>query len=234
MQLIIYPHTNASAAANMAIDLALLESLRADEAGFRCYGWTEPSWTFGYTQRFAEVQAARPSAITACIRRPTGGGIVDHRSDFTYCLAVPPDHLWWRQQVCHVYSEIHRDIAAALQKLDYDTMLQPCDAPRENQARSEAEACFTRAAASDVLDRQSGAKLAGAAMKRNRHGLLIQGSIQLAAAPDGATHARLRKFLGERFQQSLQATTVHEAGSPPQPAGSTIEKFASTAWNDKR
>ena len=54
--LITLPNALGDAATNMAIDSSLLESIPSGTAVFRHYGWTEPSFTFGYTQRYKEVQ----------------------------------------------------------------------------------------------------------------------------------------------------------------------------------
>jgi len=61
------------AAFNMALDEALLEAMpRLGQPVLRFYGWTEPTATFGYFQKFAEIE--RTTALRPLIRRPTGGG----------------------------------------------------------------------------------------------------------------------------------------------------------------
>ena len=45
--------------------------------------------------------------------------------------------------------------------------------------------CFQKAELYDVIDPTTGAKIAGAAQKRNKHGLLFQGSIWRPAAGAG-------------------------------------------------
>ena len=64
-----------SVAENMAVDDFLLSY--ANESGrtmLRFYDWTEPGATFGYSQRFEEVQAM--THLKPLVRRPTGGGLV--------------------------------------------------------------------------------------------------------------------------------------------------------------
>jgi len=81
------------AAFNMALDEALLENVaRLDSPVLRFYGWTEPAATFGYFQKYAEVE--RATLLCPLIRRPTGGGIVPHDADWTYSIAFPPGHEW--------------------------------------------------------------------------------------------------------------------------------------------
>jgi lipoate-protein ligase A len=82
-----------NAAFNMALDEALLDSVsRLGKSVVRFYGWTEPAATFGYFQKYAEVE--RATLLRPIIRRPTGGGIVPHDADWTYSAVFPPGHEW--------------------------------------------------------------------------------------------------------------------------------------------
>ena len=87
MQLDILPARLAGAAENMATDFLLLKRYPADRtshARFRHYGWHRPAFTFGYSQKIAYVRSQLPTDITPELcRRPTGGGVVDHRNDWT-------------------------------------------------------------------------------------------------------------------------------------------------------
>ena len=58
----------------------------------RFYGWTAPAATFGYFQKYADVE--RATLLRPLIRRPTGGGIVPHDADWTYSAGFPPGHEW--------------------------------------------------------------------------------------------------------------------------------------------
>ncbi|MBN8249607.1 MAG: hypothetical protein J0L84_19475 [Verrucomicrobia bacterium] len=168
----------AGPALNMAWDEALLE--RAGERQcpvFRSYGWTEPCATFGYFQRWADV--SRWTDQRPLVRRPTGGGLVSHAQDWTYSLAVPPSHAWYGWSAVESYQCLHRWIQAAFDRLGVVTELAPCCQP-EGPGR-----CFIGAEKFDLLWR--GGKVAGAAQRRNRLGLLIQGSIQ--PPPDGLPRA---------------------------------------------
>ena len=53
--LISFPNAFGTAAQNMAVDATLLETLPANRALFRHYGWTEPSITIGYTQKLTNI-----------------------------------------------------------------------------------------------------------------------------------------------------------------------------------
>ena len=91
---------------NMALDEALLES--APELGrpvLRFYGWTEPAASFGYSQRWAEIE--KLTVLRPLVRRPTGGGLVPHDKDWTYSLVFPPEHFWYRLKAAESYRRVH-------------------------------------------------------------------------------------------------------------------------------
>ena len=112
------------AAFNMALDEALLESVsRLGRPVLRFYGWTEPAATFGYFQKYADVE--RATLLRPLIRRPTGGGIVPHDADWTYSVAFPPGHEWHSLKAEESYRRVHEWIQSAFAKLDVTTELAP-------------------------------------------------------------------------------------------------------------
>jgi lipoyl(octanoyl) transferase len=161
-----------AAAWNMALDEALLES--AQEIGrpvLRFYSWKEPAATFGYSQRFQEIAAW--TKLRPLIRRITGGGLVPHDADWTYTLIFPPSHPWYALRADESYRRLHEWVAAAFAAMEVAAQLSPCcEKPAPGQ-------CFVGAEKFDVL--AGGRKIAGAAQKRNKLGLLIQGSAQPGA-----------------------------------------------------
>ncbi|MSU57606.1 MAG: lipoate--protein ligase family protein [Pedosphaera sp.] len=154
---------------NMALDEALLEAMpRLQKPVLRFYGWTQPAATFGYFQKFAEVE--RSTLLRPLIRRPTGGGIVPHDADWTYSLAFPPGHEWHSLRAEESYRRVHAWIQSAFAKLNIETELA------SDCKKSAPGQCFAGHEKSDLLWR--GKKIAGAAQRRNKLGLLIQGSVQ--------------------------------------------------------
>lgn len=156
-------------ALNMALDEALLlAAARFARPVLRFYGWTEPAATFGFFQPYEDI--ARWTRLRPLLRRPTGGGLVPHLSDWTYSLTFPFDHPWCRMRAAESYKRLHEWIRDAFAHLGMTTELCP-------QARKEIPGqCFAGAEQHDLLFQ--GRKLAGAAQRRNKHGLLIQGSVQ--------------------------------------------------------
>jgi hypothetical protein len=158
-----------SHAHNMALDAALLEA--APSLGrpvLRFYSWTEPAASFGYFQKYADVE--QMTLLRPLVRRPTGGGLVPHDADWTYSLTFPPSNAWHALKAVESYHRVHEWIQAAFHKLGIPTELAPCSRP------SQPGQCFAGHEKSDVL--WHGRKIAGAAQRRNRNGLLIQGSVQ--------------------------------------------------------
>lgn len=153
----------------MAMDEALLECAPATGAPvLRFYGWTESAATFGYSQKYSFIEQV--TRLRPLIRRPTGGGLVPHDADWTYSLAFPPSDPWYDLKAVESYKKVHEWIRDAFAAMGVETSLAPVsqkDVPGQ---------CFIGAEKSDVLWR--GRKIAGAAQRRTRNGLLIQGSVQ--------------------------------------------------------
>jgi lipoate-protein ligase A len=156
-------------ARNMAFDEALLEAMpRLQQPVLRFYGWTEPAATFGYFQKFSEVE--RATHLRPLIRRPTGGGIVPHDADWTYSAVFPLGHEWYSLKAEESYRRIHDWLRQAFAELKVETELASCC------KKSLPGQCFAGHEKFDLL--WHGRKIAGAAQRRNKLGLLIQGSVQ--------------------------------------------------------
>ena len=182
MTLEILPARTGGAAENMALDFLLLQRYpRAGAPRFRHYDWRGPAFTFGYAQKIAAVRALLPPATTLDLcRRPTGGGVVDHRHDWTYALVIPRGHPLEDARATQSYRTVHEALAAALQSQGVPAVVKPANDPEEgppSEASAKEGVCFQRAEVFDVVHGRSREKIAGAAQKRNKHGLLFQGSI---------------------------------------------------------
>jgi lipoyl(octanoyl) transferase len=162
---------------NMALDEALLQSApRLGQPVLRFYSWTEPAASFGYFQRYAEIE--RMTLLRPLVRRPTGGGLVPHDADWTYSLTFPPGHEWYGLSATESYRAVHAWIQAAFSRLGVGTELAP------SCLKAQPGQCFVGREKHDLL--WQGRKIAGAAQRRTRDGLLIQGSVQ----PRQLAHAR--------------------------------------------
>src|SRR5205807_9977598 len=239
----VYHDAARPAAMNMAIDEALLEM--ANLPAIRFYRWRSPALSFGYFGRFADVVAY--AAQRDLVRRWTGGGIVLHEDDLTYSIIVPRNDPVFAGSSMSIYENVHRALCEALSVIakhaDLLAVAAVCDR-RTIQDRSvhsweitgrEINAtvtdrryndCFANPVRADVM--VNGRKVAGAAQRRTRAGLLHQGSIQ---------HVDLGNGLAERF-----ASELSDRCSPKFLDERVIEraqeiaaqKYGTVAWLQKR
>lgn len=164
---VFYDSEPRSAAMQMAVDEALLQT--QDVPALRFYRWRAPALSFGYFGRFADV--AENSSRRELVRRWTGGGIVLHGDDVTYSLVVPAADPFFGHSSREIYARVHEAIRNALRALHIEATLS------DGSALKISESCFANPVRADLLVR--GEKIAGAAQRRTRAGLLHQGSIQV-------------------------------------------------------
>jgi len=170
------------AALNMAIDEALLHA--ATVPSIRFYRWSSPALSFGYFGRFADVVSY--AAQRDLVRRWTGGGIVFHGDDLTYSIVIPSTDPLFGESSMSIYEKIHRALAEALVRagqLVVVAAIGDCGAARSATKTgvnypeyNGSYRCFSNPVPADVM--LNGRKIAGAAQRRTRAGLLHQGSIQ--------------------------------------------------------
>lgn len=212
------------AAFNMALDEALLESIaRLGAPVLRFYGWSQPAATFGYFQHCAEIEAT--TLLRPLIRRPTGGGLVPHDSDWTYSLAFPPGHEWHELRAEESYRRVHAWIQRAFTKLNVATEVASCC------QKTAPGQCFAGYEKFDLL--WHGKKIAGAAQRRNKLGLLIQGSVQ--PPPVGM----MRESWEIAMQDAVAAGAAWSELSVPDELLAlaqhlAAEKYSQPAYNQKR
>ena len=175
-----------SAAMNMAIDEALLESAAAPSIRF--YRWECPALSFGYFGRFADV-ADRASECDL-VRRWTGGGTVLHGEDMTYSIVIPASEAAFSELSMSIYKKIHHALCDALNVIGKRAELSGGATIGDGRYND----CFANLVRADVTI--DGRKVAGAAQRRTRAGLLQQGSVQYVDLENG---------LAERFAQALSA-----------------------------
>ena len=214
------------AAFNMALDEALLhEAPRIAHPVLRFYGWTEPAASFGYFQRYADIE--RLTALRPLVRRPTGGGLVPHDADWTYSLAFPPTHPWYALSATESYRRVHEWICSAFAALGVRTEVAPvCRKTLPGQ-------CFQGHEQYDLLYR--GQKLAGAAQRRTREGLLIQGSLQPRQV--AVSRAAWEKAMCDAAvaEQSAQwAEVIPDATLLKHGESLVAQKYSQPAYHQKR
>jgi len=179
---------------NMAIDELLWHSATAPRLRF--YEWDYPALSFGYFGHYSEV--ARFAPERELVRRCTGGGVVFHGSDLTYALVIPGNVRGQETSSMTIYQRVHEAVQRAMRDVGIAATLVPRVDGRRSALRNAASgnevapgrgaqratatdatltpACFANPVAFDVMLDEK--KIAGAAQRRSRRGLLQQGSIQ--------------------------------------------------------
>ena len=234
MEFHVLPSRTGGAAENMALDFLLLQRYPPAEAvRFRHYEWRGPAFTFGFGQKIAWVRGQLPPEMSLDLcRRPTGGGIVDHREDWTYALVIPRGHALWEARATQSYRLVHEGLAQALRELGQPAVVKTQVEPAESAGPG---VCFQRAELYDVIHEGTGDKIAGAAQKRNKHGLLFQGSIWKPAVQPLDWDV-----FGGRFIAALAQAVGIPATPTPWPAlnedevSGLIEQYAAPEWLEYR
>lgn len=208
----------------MAMDEALLETMpHLRQPVMRFYSWSEPAATFGYFQKFTEVEKA--TLLRPLIRRPTAGGIVPHDADWTYSLTFPAGHEWHSFRAVESYRRTHVWIQAAFAALGTETELAAwCKRTAPGQ-------CFVGHEKFDLLWR--GRKIAGAAQRRNRLGLLIQGSVQPPPLPLARTDWE-RAMIATAPPSAAGTEFVPDGPLLTRVAELMAQKYSQRAYNQKR
>jgi lipoate-protein ligase A len=220
--LVYHDDTPHSAAMNMSIDEALVE--HAAVPSIRFYQWHSPALSFGYFGRFADV--ASYAGERHLVRRWTGGGIVLHGDDLTYSIVIPVSDAAFGESSISIYEKIHHALSHAFiangARAELVSVAALCErrkarkgdlqiAPAVGNRRSLSSAvadrrysntaitdhgynCFANPVRADVII--DGRKVAGAAQRWTRAGLLQQGSIQGVDLGNG---------LAQRFAKALSA-----------------------------
>ncbi|KXU34970.1 hypothetical protein AXK12_06275 [Cephaloticoccus capnophilus] len=255
MKLHLLPERCGSAAENMATDLLLLQRYPTAPAAVRLrhYTWQRPAITFGYSQKYALVREqlaaiAPDGGHFDLTRRATGGGLVDHRDDWTYALVIPRGHDLEARPASQSYRLVHKALAAALTNQGVPATLKrasdTCSTPKATaQKVAPATQCFQRAECFDVIradhsgTARAETKIAGAAQKRTKHGLLFQGSVSRAAAAGEATD-------WDRFYADFATELAHLLDIEVEPLGwpdfaeaeleGLIEQYSSPEWLEYR
>lgn len=219
----------------MATDSIMLsESHSRNQVLWRFYSWCEPAITFGYSQNWDWVREQTGPFEGARIRRITGGGIVDHRHDLTYALAIPASHGIHRMPAGDIYKALHQGIADILNALGVRAELAPCQGPCDDNDSTASGVCFQSPEPYDVIQPGSGAKIAGAAMKRNRQGILVQGSISRMGAALPCEQQFIDQF-GEFLEKWLETGKTGLAESlPAESVERETLRFSSPEWNHRR
>ncbi len=181
----------------MAVDEVLLNTV--ERPLLRSYQWQNSWVSFGYAQKWREIEEAFPKR--QLVRRWSGGGAVDHSQDWTFSLIVPAAHPIRKLSVAASYYEIHSCLKTALSRF-FSGVLEV----KKSQERFGNQ-CFLSPRSNDLS--HNGVKVAGGAQKRSSAGLLHQGSIQHLELPSSFA-SMFASYLGVRTKSFSPKETIWE------------------------
>lgn len=204
----------------MAVDEWLLET--ASMPVLRVYRWAGEWGSVGYFGKIAEASAAFPGLDL--VRRWTGGGIVDHRADWTYTLVAPQGEPLAGWRGAESYRRIHEALA--------ETLAAEGIAARSSAGDGETGAalCFENPVSHDLIG-VNGGKLAGAGQRRSRQGLLHQGSVATECRDKASSWARAKDF-ANRLSKTWELFQIQP---DPGDLGRRIDaRYALREWTNRR
>lgn len=196
----------------MAVDEWLLET--AVEPVLRVYRWDGNWASIGYFGEMSRAREALPGV--RYVRRWTGGGMVDHRADWTYTLVLPASEPLATARGAESYRRIHAALAMALHAETLGISLSGGD------GETGEALCFSNPVSHDLVD-AAGGKIAGAGQRRTRHGLLHQGSVALPCQA-----RRLAAALAADWQ------AVELLPDPEWLTNKVLARYARDEWTDRR
>jgi lipoate-protein ligase A len=202
----------------MAVDEWLLETAR--EPVMRVYRWAGGWGSLGYFGKLAEARSGMPGI--RWVRRWTGGGMVDHRADWTYTVVAPAFCGISRMRGAESYRVLHDALAGALRMEGLDVRSSA------GTSGNAGAMCFHNPVGHDLID-AAGRKLAGAGQRRTRGGLLHQGSV---AVPCGEAASALR---ADRLAARLAVTWHQVALDPPSDwlRAKTATRYGRPEWTNR-
>lgn len=204
----------------MAVDEWLLET--AEVPVLRIYRWAGDWASIGYFGEIAAARAAFPGV--PLVRRWTGGGMVDHRADWTYTVVAPSGEALAGWRGAESYRQIHAALTA--------TLVAGGLAARVSGGESEngAALCFENPVRHDVIG-PGGRKLAGAGQRRSRRGLLHQGSVADACEDEAASSRRAEDFAA-RLSAEYRILPYHPPAA--ELAGRVAARYQREEWTNRR
>lgn len=203
----------------MAVDEWLLETAVAPL--LRIYQWDGDWASVGY---FGKIEEARRAiSQVTWVRRWTGGGMVDHRADWTYSLVVPHGEKLATVRGAESYRWIHAALAEVLAGEGATVRLS------DGQGETGAVLCFENPVTHDLIGAE-GHKLAGAGQRRTRHGLLHQGSASVACG-DGDSRKRAEN-MAAILSECWEFSDVQI--DPDAIAEKTTARYGNERWLEKR
>lgn len=182
-----------SAAMNMAVDEFLMGSQERPESEpvLRFYSWERPSITIGYFQDAESIEKkwrCRERNIPL-VRRPTGGGLVQHGNDLTFSLALKCPSVFLPGDVKSSYLNINGVLIEGLKEIFKPLDFADCKTLTRPRGQGEL-ICFESPSCYDLM--LDGKKVGGSSQRRRSGAMLHQAALFLSADRE----AMIQKIVG--------------------------------------
>lgn len=248
--------------ANMALDEALFTCFDPERSRpvLRLYGWSPPAISLG---RYQDAKAALKLELCAAdgipvVRRMTGGGIIFHAEELTYCIVCAPEQIGPAAGVKEGFRRLCAFLLSTYRSLGLEPAFAADLAPAGERLGERTPFCFAGKEEFDVL--VEGRKIGGNAQRRRRGVILQHGSIPLVSrvgealrylkepAPGAAgavslaelgifpEPGRLKGVLVAAFEEALSVSLVADRFSAEEEAAARrfeAEKYRNREWNLK-
>lgn len=172
----------AHASVHMLKDYELLCQLQMTHTPIlHFYEWEGDSATYGhFIQPFDFLNKASVEKFQLNLaKRPTGGGIVFHLSDFAFSVLVPSSSPHYSLNTLENYAFVNQIVSHVIQQF-LGNQSSPCLLPNEPNALDAhcQHFCMAKPTKYDVM--LNGRKVGGGAQRRTKQGFLHQATISLA------------------------------------------------------
>jgi len=164
----------------MEFDAKLLHELPgSSEPILHLYDWVSPSATFGYFINPATYLSQDAFNSLDLCKRPTGGGVTFHVSDWAFSVLVPASCPYYSLNTLDNYAWVNHLVIEVLGLFlgsgeGFSLLMHESDP----QDVSSGHFCMAKPTKHDVM--WKGKKVGGGAQRRTRFGFLHQGTISLA------------------------------------------------------
>jgi lipoate-protein ligase A len=173
----------------MEMDRQLLDGIEGvKDPILHLYDWQGDSATYGHfiqIEKYINLQGAAKRSLSLA-KRPTGGGIIFHITDYAFSALVPASHPFFSLNTLENYAFINGIAARAVERL---TGRHAATTLLESPPKTEGMAqffCMGKPTIYDVMI--DGKKIGGAAQRKTKAGFLHQGSIAIGMPCDSYLH----------------------------------------------
>lgn len=187
------------------------------------YEWDGDCLTYGYftdPSKYLYLQSINRHQIQMA-RRPTGGGIIFHLTDFAFSVLVPACYPHFSLNTLDNYAYVNRKVIQVINRISPLTLEPELLAQKPMCQELYCHAfCMAKPTQYDII--VQGKKVGGAAQRRTKYGYLHQGSIALALP----SLQLLKDVLKEEaiILEAMQANTYTLSSSPDPSHLATLRK----------